>query len=164
MTALHATALPGTRLWHPRVRQLYEYWLSLHPASGRLPGRAAFEPLAIPALLPHLTLIDVVGHPPRFRYRLIGTRMVDAFNGDFTGQWLDEVHRRPDGRSPVFPSYNAVAVERRADWRRGPPHFASFIDRCTELERVFVPLAADGETVDIIITINAFFDATGSEI
>lgn len=153
-----------TRLWHPRVRQLFDYWRSLHSATGGLPGRAAFEPLAIPALLPHLTLIDVVGSPPRFRYRLIGTRMVDALNGDFTGQWLDEVHRRSDGSAPVFPSYNSVVAERRADWRRGSPHFASFIDRCTELERVFLPLAADGETVDIIITINAFFDATGAEI
>lgn len=156
--------LPDTRLWHPRVRQLFDYWCSLQTAPGRLPGRAAFEPLAIPALLPHLTLIDVVGRPPRFRYRLIGTRMVDALNGDFTGRWLDEVHRRPDGSPPVFPSYNAIVVERRADWRRGAPHFASFIDRCTELERVFLPLAADGETVDIIITINAFFDANGNEI
>jgi hypothetical protein len=155
---------PDTRLWHPRVRKLFEYWRSLHRASGRLPGRAAFDPLAIPALLPYLTLIDVVGRPPRFRYRLIGTRMVDALNGDFTGQWLDEVHARPDGSKPVFPSYTAVAMEGRPDWRRGPPHFAGFIDRCTELERVFLPLASDGETVDIIITINVFFDAVGTEI
>ena len=153
-----------TRLWHPRVRQLFDYWQSLRAARGALPGRAAFDPLAIPSLLPHLTLIDVVGRPPRYRYRLIGTRMVDAFNGDFTGRWLDDVHARPDGTAPVFPSYDAVVAEGRHDWRRGAPHFAGFIDRCVELERVFVPLASDGKTVDIIVTITAFFDAAGVEI
>lgn len=78
------------QLWHPKVRALFEYWRSIHPGPGKLPGRAAFEPLAIVSLLPHIMLIDVVGQPPRFRYRLIGTRMVDALAGDFTGQWLDE--------------------------------------------------------------------------
>jgi len=57
-----------------------------------------------------------------------------------------------------------VVAEGRHDWRRGAPHFAGFIDRCVELERVFVPLASDGKTVDIIVTITAFFDAAGVEI
>lgn len=150
--------------WHPKVRALFEYWRSIHPGPDRLPARAAFEPLAIAPLLPHVMLIDVAGRPPRFRYRLIGTRMVDALGGDFTGQWLDEVHRRPDGTPPLFPSYLRVATEGLHDWRRGTPHFAGYLDRCAELERVFLPLAADGQNVDIIVAINVFFDAAGEEI
>src|SRR5262245_41246659 len=95
---------PDTRSWHPRVRRLFEYWRSIWPDSTALPGRGAFDPLAVAALLPHLILIDVIGRPPRFRYRLIGTRMVDALNGDLTGSWLDEAHARPGGGVPVFPS------------------------------------------------------------
>ncbi len=153
-----------TQLWHPRVRALYEYWRSIHPGPGRLPGRAAVDPMAIPRLLPYIMLLDVVGQPPRFRYRLIGTRMVDALGTDFTGRWLDEAHVRPDGSLPVFPSYVRVATQGLHDWRRGAPHFAGYLDRCTELERIFLPLATDGKTVDMILAINVFFDVVGAEI
>lgn len=153
-----------TQLWHPRVRALYEYWRSIHPGPGRLPGRAAVDPMAIPQLLPYIMLLDVVGQPPRFRYRLIGTRMVDALGTDFTGRWLDEAHVRPDGSLPVFPSYVRVATQGLHDWRRGAPHFAGYLDRCTELERIFLPLATDGKTVDMILAINVFFDVVGAEI
>jgi hypothetical protein len=153
-----------TQLWHPKVRALFEYWRSIAPGPGQLPGRAALDPLAIAPLLPNVMLIDVVGQPPRFRYRLIGTRMVDALGRDLTGQWLDEAHRRPDGSQPVFPSYMRVATEGLHDWRRGAPHFAGYIDRCRELERVFLPLAADGRNVDMILAINVFFDVVGEEI
>ena len=157
-------ASPDTRLWHPKVRGLFDYWRSIHPGPEKLPGRAEFEPLAVAPLLPHIMLIDVVGQPIRFRYRLIGTRMVDALGGDFTGRWLDEVHRRPDGTAPVFPSYMRVATEGLYDWRRGAPHFAGYLDHCTELERVFLPLAADGRNVDIILALNVFFDPVGEEL
>ncbi len=150
--------------WHPMVRALYRYWRSIHLDDGRLPGRPAFEPLVVPALLPHLVLIDVVDRPPRFRYRLIGTRMVDALGRELTGRWLDEAHAKPGGEKPVFPSYERVVRDGVPDWRRGPPHFAGFIDRCTAMERVFLPLAADGRTVDIILTVSVFFDDTGNEI
>ncbi len=152
------------QLWHPKVRALFEYWRSIHPGPGQLPGRAAFDPLAIHQLLPHVMLLDVVGAPSRFRYRLIGTRMVDALGADLTGRWLDEAHRHPDGTLPTFPSYVRVATQGLYDWRRGTPHFAGYLDRCAELERVFLPLAADGRTVDIILAINVFFDAAGEEI
>lgn len=155
---------PDTQRWNAKVRTLFEYWRSIHPAPDRLPGRAAFDPLAVHELLPRIMLLDVVGTPPRFRYRLIGTRMVDALGADFTGRWLDEAHWRPDGTPPVFPSYERVATEGVHDWRRGAPHFAGYIDRCAELERVFLPLAADGSAVDMILAINVFFDAEGEEI
>jgi hypothetical protein len=153
-----------TAYWHPKIRAVHEYWHSIHPGDGRLPGRAALDPLAIAPILPHVMLIDVDGRPPRFRYRLIGTRMVDALGGDFTGQWLDEAHLKPGSPAPQFPSYIAVAVTGQPEWRRGPPHFASYIDRCKELERLFLPLAADGRTVDMILTTTLFFDPAGREI
>ena len=140
------------------------YWLSIHPADGRLPGRPALDPLAIAPVLPHVMLIDVEGRPPRFRYRLIGTRMVYALGDDFTGQRLDEAHRKPGSPPPQFPSYVSVAVSGQPEWRRGPPHFASYIDRCKELERIFLPLAANGRTVDMVLTTSLFFDPSGREI
>ena len=60
--------------------------------------------------------------------------------------------------------FRSVAAEGLYDWRRGAPHFAGYLDRCIELERVFLPLAADGRNVDIILVLNVFFDAVGEEL
>lgn len=149
--------------WHPKIRELYEYWLKLKPPGGGLPGRAAFDPMRVAHLLAHVMLLDVVGRPPRYRYRVIGTRMVDALGGDLTGRWLDEAHTH-DGKPPTFPAYDKVAVQGQLQWRRGTPHFASYIDKCAEMERVFLPLAANGTDVDMILTIAVFFDRAGHEL
>ena len=150
--------------WHPKVRELYEYWLRIHPAPGTLPARANFDPMRVPHLLPHVMMLDVVGRPPRFRYRLVGTRMVDSLGSDLTGRWLDEVHHTREGKPPPFPAYTGVAVNGVPAWRRGKPLFPSYIDKCTEMERVFMPLAANGKDVDIIMIIAVFFDRSGNEL
>ena len=156
-------AVANVSSWHPKVRALYEHWLSIHPGGGQLPARSGFDPMAVPLLLPNIMLLDVVGRPPRFRYRVIGTRIVDALGGDLTGQWLDEAHAR-GGRKPVFPAYEKVVAEAAPQWRRGPPHFASYIDKCTGMERVFLPLASNGRDVDMILIVAVFFDREGHEL
>jgi hypothetical protein len=149
--------------WHPKVRELYEYWANIRAGGNKLPGRADFDPMRVAHLLPHVMLLDVAGQPPRFRYRLIGTRMVDSLGGDLTGQWLDQAHAQ-GGKAPHFPAYEKVAIEGAHDWRRGKPHFSSYIDKCTEMERVFLPMAANGRDVDMILTIAVFFDRAGNEL
>jgi hypothetical protein len=57
---------------------LLGYWNRLAEAFGRMPGRAAIDPLDLPVeLLPNIFLVDVVrdeGQPAaRFRFRLLGT-------------------------------------------------------------------------------------------
>ena len=48
--------------WHPTIRALYDYWVSVHPPGG-LPGRQHIDPIAIPRLLPHLFMVDVSRDP-----------------------------------------------------------------------------------------------------
>jgi hypothetical protein len=90
--------------------------------------------------------------------------MVEALGRDLTGQWLDEAHAHQDGSKPQFPSYERVVAERSPDWRRGPPHFAGYIERCTDMERIFLPLATDGGDVELLLTIAVFFDVDGEEL
>lgn len=156
--------IADTSSWHPKVRALYEHWASLRPSADALPGRRDFDPMAVARLLPHVMLIDVEGRPPRFRYRLVGTRMVEALGAELTGQWLDEAHSQGGRYTPQFPAYERVALEGQPEWRRGKPHFAGYIDKCTEMERVFLPLAANGRDVDMILAIAVFFNDAGEEL
>jgi hypothetical protein len=82
---------------HPdrRWQQLFDYWQSLTETSGRLPRRREIDPVALPPdLLPNIFLIDVVrsgdGTPPRFRFRLLGSAIVDR-ESTKVGQFVDQL-------------------------------------------------------------------------
>lgn len=74
---------------HSRLVDLYDYWTAKR-GSRRAPTRADIDPLDIPELLPYLTLIDVLRDPLRFRYRLVGTAVVEALERDATGRFADK--------------------------------------------------------------------------
>src|SRR5262245_46601200 len=77
-------------LGSPRMFELYDYWLGLRHGHA-MPSRADIDPVRIPRHLQNLLLVDVLHDPLRFRYRLIGTRVVDATGEDRTGRFFDEV-------------------------------------------------------------------------
>src|SRR5262245_16471554 len=77
-------------LGSPRMVGLYDYWCSLRRGRA-MPTRSDVDPTSIPQHLPNLMLVDVRHDPPSFRYRLIGTRVVDATGEDRTGRPFDEV-------------------------------------------------------------------------
>lgn len=74
----------------PAHKDLFAYWHAKR--AGRLaPARGDIDPVEIPHLLPDLALVDVVDGGARFLFRLIGTRIVERGDDDFTGSAIDEV-------------------------------------------------------------------------
>ncbi len=71
-----------------------------------MPARRDIDPVEVPTLLPHLQLIEIVAGG-RFRYRLIGTALAEAFGRDYTGQYPDELFDAARARS-IIESHNAV--------------------------------------------------------
>jgi len=152
--------LPSTA--HPRIIALYHYWRSIEPAPGKLPGRRHFNPAAIPTLLPNLWLLDVVGEPRRFLFRVIGSELarlgIPARPGDDIEPLL------PKARAPaVIAELERVIAARQPTWFRGAaliPHGYSI----AELERLHLPLAANGADVDVLLCLTVFYDQAGAEI
>jgi hypothetical protein len=143
---------------HPEIRMIVDYWRSIHPEAG-LPGRQHFDPVDIPKLLPSIRLIDVVGDPPRFRIRLMGTRMAASVGDDHTGQWLDETFEDFE-QSSAFLGLNAVHHTGKLNWRRGNPKMMHGKEFMT-IERVYLPFAKDGKIVDMILTYVLLGDSDG---
>lgn len=146
---------------HRKIRDLIAYWLSIHPVEG-LPGRQHLDPLDIPALLPNLWLVDVERAPElRLRYRLIGTSVARAFDHDSTGEYLDETH--PQSRDKQVRIYmHDVIRSRLPAWRVGRPMLWRLQDYL-RLERIYLPLARDGQEVDMILALTIFLDRHGVE-
>ncbi len=150
--------------WHPKIRQFHDYWQRIHPAPGVIPGRQHFDPLAIAPLLPNIWLVDVDRSSGiRFRYRLAGTRIVEALGYEVTGRWLDEVHADFGPQLRTYQDYVVVAEQKQLSWRRGKPVFMAYAEHCVGLERLLLPLARDGQTVDMVVALTILFDAQGEE-
>ncbi len=138
---------------HPGVRAITRYWESIHPSQG-LPGRQHFDPVTIPNLLPNIRLIDVVGPPYRFRVRLTGTRLTEFFGASDTDRWMDEVYPRFEA-TETHENYVRVCETHCPNWRIGPCHLRNR-GECLEYERVQLPFASDGESVDMILIYGVF--------
>lgn len=135
-----------------KIRRAVEYWLSIHPADG-LPGRQHFDPVDVPEILPSVRLIDVSGNPPIFKIRLMGTKMVEYFEQDFTGFWLHDAF--PDFRGSSAETSMVAAVQTgQPDWYKGAPSFFHKKDY-QNIQRIMLPLATNGHDVDMILLVQA---------
>jgi hypothetical protein len=139
----------------PKIKALYAYWQSIHPAEGVLPGRQHFDPIDIPELLPSLWMVDVVRDPLRFRFRLVGTEIVKFAGRDVTGLWLDEFFENYAG-SEAFRIHSDCALTGRPAYRRGGLLFNPTGKRL-EAERIYLPLAQDGRQVDILLAMTLYY-------
>lgn len=149
MTAAADLSLPADAK-DPRFRDFFGYWQSKAPP-GRLPGRVHIDPLQIPRLLQHIALYDVVpvGDDFRFRFRLVGTGVVETFGADNTGKFIDEC-MPPDAYKALHAHYLALVRERKPQyWQRNLPYAnRDFL----AVQRLALPLASDGSTVDMVIS------------
>jgi hypothetical protein len=58
------------------IRTLNGWWASV--AGGAVPDRSLLDPVDFKELLPNIAIADVEPEPFRIRFRLVGTRIVNA--------------------------------------------------------------------------------------
>ena len=73
------------------LRRLSQYWHSKTAPGQPLPYRKDIDAVDLRDLLPIISISDVEYEPLRFRYRLVGTRVVEYNHQEFTGKYLGEV-------------------------------------------------------------------------
>jgi hypothetical protein len=142
---------------HDSIRQFLTYYRSLHPA-GALPARSAFNPMAIPRLLPHLVLTEVE-YPddpqdrPRFRVKVAGAEVTAALGMALHGRYMDEIANTSEVtvRFPIESRHTVIDTGRLL-YRRGKPRVRFSLD-FANIELVHCPLAEDGATIDQIVSI-----------
>lgn len=133
-----------------RIRRLNDYWQA--KARGKVPSRSDIDPVDVRELLPNLLMIDMLGDPMRFRFRLVGTRVVQYTGFDFTGRCLDELVFQ--GRDFLEQCYHRLLAERRPvfghyAWLVRSRHFG-------QCEFGLFPLSDDGATVNRGISIEDY--------
>lgn len=136
--------------------RMRDYLAGVSPP-GKLPGRQHIDPLAIRALLSFTNLVDIerTDGKIRFRFRLIGTLQSTAAGREISGKYLEDAVL-PEYLERIRGNMTAAMETREAVYDRfGMPHPGrDFIDT----ERVYFPLARDGENVDMLLILNAYPD------
>jgi hypothetical protein len=135
----------------PRLHQVYSYWQQKRGAR-LMPSRRDIEPADLVAVLPHLMMIDVE-EGPRFRYRLFGTAVVEAFGSDPTGKYIDEV-MVGTYKTFLLGLYNDLVTSKK-------PVYSTSIyggkrDTMLWTQRLMLPLSSDGTNVDKALAIQVF--------
>ena len=139
------------------LKQIYAYWLD-KKGGRRAPARADLDPVEIPALMPHLVLIDIEPGSRRLRFRLVGTAVVNGLGRDVTGRYIDELQLSKTQRA-MFAEYQRVAAT-------GEPACATWEytredGRHIRLERLVLPLSGDGTVIDMLLAGIVFEAAHG---
>ena len=83
--------LDFSQLDSPRIHRFHDYWKARRSAQHAVPLRADVDPMDLREVLPNIVIIEVEQMPLRFRYRLVGTRVVEFNNLDFTGAYLGTI-------------------------------------------------------------------------
>lgn len=129
------------------------YWNEIR-GGKRWPSRADLDPVDIPRLLPYIYLIDVLG-PKRFRFRLVGTSVVDHEGLDVTGLYVDEL---------VYGGWNKLLIDHYSqvvETGSASDYEGSVVVPHREFKRYrrrLFPLSADGETVNMIVGVMHFYN------
>ena len=139
------------------VRSLHRWWLD--KSGCDIPDRTDLDPADLRRLLPNLFIADVEHEPFRIRYRLVGTRAIEATGFDITGRylddllpagidepWMDYYHRAYRSRLPLF---GAIAAPTRSGGR-------------FTYEFGLFPLRKGAGTVDQFVSIEDYFNLSST--
>jgi len=140
------------------VKSIVDYWLRIGPSDG-LPGRQHFDPVDIWDVIPNVWIVDVCGSPPRFRYRVAGTKIAEYVGQEPGGKMMDEVFPH-FANTETRKALLDVVARHAPRWRRGTPtlrHDKNF----KTVEQISLPLARDGRTVDMVLSLTVYSNIAG---
>jgi len=160
-----ARRLGKAEISRENLRRLVDHWESLQTPGG-LPSRQDVLPENLRFILPQVMLVDVhrrpVGPPVpaeySFRFRLVGTRIEETGHPRLQGHWAHELSPLPYRRL-VLQAYSEAVRE------AAPNFYRLALDHAKQklrYERVTLPLADDGKTVDTLL-VGTDWDAVNDE-
>lgn len=134
----------------PTNEALLAYWRK-QAGEITMPSRGDIDPFTdLRDIIGHLFLVDVEPKPLRFRFRLVGTEVVEHVGKDMTGKYLDELVEFDKQYESVMPDYEGV-VESHREVTRPVRFMTKDGERYLNYERLLLPLSEDGKTVNMIL-------------
>jgi hypothetical protein len=136
----------------PLLRAAYDYWRG--KCAGRsMPRRGDIDPAEIPTLLPHILITEMLEAGTRYRYRLAGSAVTEAFGRSLTGQYVDQLMTGPY-RDFIARLYRSIYLDRRCIFCES--RYSGSTKPGISTKRLFMPLSSDDRVVDQVLIIQTF--------
>lgn len=133
----------------PKNQSVLEYWYE-KAGEREMPSRVDLDPVIdLPKLTMHMFLVDVERGATRFRFRLVGTGVVDHVGREMTGHYLDELFDHEKQYIEVKEDYLEV-VRHRAPQLAVVRFFSDLRGMVSNYERLLLPLSDDGERINLL--------------
>lgn len=133
-------------------KELLAYWQARH-LDGRPPSRQDIDPAVdLPLMAANLLIADVI--PEGYRYRLVGSAVVERHKQEMTGKLAGSSHFLERVRPELLKSFDAVRDERVPRLLKTGSNEAR--DYATAATLVLPLVAPSGETEKLLIGV--FFD------
>lgn len=146
------------RLRSRALREAFAYWRA-KCGDRAMPSRDDLDPSEMLGWLSHTLLVDVVyenDRPQDFRFRLVGTDVVERYGKEFTGRTLSALDL--DGKSPeILDEYRRTVDRSRPQYFID--EFVQHSGRPMHYERLLMPLSDDGQNINMLFGVQkSLFD------
>jgi len=137
---------------NPQIVRVLEIWQSAASANP-FPAAGSLGPNELKSVLPDVHIYTVAADPPRYRVRLIGTRMTEHIGRNLSGKSVDDI---PLDTLRHVISGLLGAVETGRTWLHlmAPRAIALPNGDHKALESIWLPCAKDGTTIDRVIAVS----------
>ncbi|HTW53658.1 MAG TPA: PAS domain-containing protein [Stellaceae bacterium] len=130
-----------------RIKALFAYWNGVR-GERKMPARADIDPAAIPRLLPHVFMYGV-SSDGGYTIRLVGEDVVSFVGHNATGSPAGTI-MPPRSAEVIVKILDAVTNEQVPKFRAGKAHWLAAKSH-RDYEACFLPLSADGESVNVVL-------------
>ena len=128
----------------PMLGSVLAFWVRKR-GTRSMPSKRDMDPTEIPPEhLPNLQIIDVLDGGKSFRYRLVGTALVQAYGEDYTGKYSNEL-LDPEIMRAMHEMYETVCRSKVPLFARHKYQTSTNIGLVTK--RIYMPLSDDGVDV-----------------
>lgn len=132
------------------MHDVHAYW-AVKRGERRAPSRRDIDPIEIKAHLGTLFMLDVLDEGLDYRYRLIGTRIVEVSGRDATGSRFSDLYSgQPEALDTVLRVFAPAISEIRPVFATGQMFWRPERD-FRRFEGGYFPLSTDGAAVDVLL-------------
>jgi hypothetical protein len=140
----------------PMLREMYEYWRG--KCAGRsMPRRGDIDPAEITKLLPHMMITEMLEQGTRYRYRLAGSAVTEAFGRSLTGHYVDELMKGAY-REFVERLYRSIYLNRRCIFSESI--YSGSKNPGVTTKRLLMPLSDNDWIVNQVLVLQTFHYAS----
>ena len=130
------------------------HWKRVQEQHGGIPARNDFSMRDLGRHVPNIVVLDIIEDPDDFRYRLIGSTVVDQLHKDYTGQCLSELPGK--GPDSILWHNMAAARDTKKPQYLEVPYVGPKKDQAKTAYTLYLPLASDHKKPDKLMLVTHY--------